>query len=186
MKVFVHARPDGGVSVVRPVFNARLGAEFGDETFNPPMPAWTFWRKGPEPDSIVWAETEDEFLARLQTTIIPADATDVVIVDETAIPTDREFRNAWERDTSPGPNPIAVNMPKAAVIHMDKIRVKRDEALVAEDNKLRAAQDDNDGPAQAAIRTERKRLRNLPATFDLSGATTPTELSALWPAGLTR
>jgi hypothetical protein len=34
------------------------------------------------------------------------------------------------------------------------------------------------------VEEEKQKLRNLPATFDLSGAQTPEELSSLWPSEL--
>ena len=96
------------------------------------------------------------------------------------IPNDRNFRDAW-RD---GGSTVEVDMPKARVIHMDRIRVARDAALDTADNDLKTAEDNNDMPEIALIRNRRRTLRDIPATFDLSGATTPDALDALWPADL--
>lgn len=93
------------------------------------------------------------------------------------IPPNRKFRNAW----APG---LTVDMPKARIIHMDRIRAARDRTLAQADTNLARAQDDNDGPEQARLRTLRRTLRDLPQNFDLSGATTPEALDALWPAEL--
>ena len=49
------------------------------------------------------------------------------VVDITHIPADRAFRNAWKHDTSPAPEKIAIDMPKARDIAHEKRRAKRSE-----------------------------------------------------------
>jgi len=88
-------------------------------------------------------------------------------IDESDIPTDRTFRGAWGYD-------LSVDMPKARVIHMGKIRLARDERLNELDKRKYGAEKDD----------ERQVLRDIPTAFDLSTATTPDELKALWPTGL--
>lgn len=88
------------------------------------------------------------------------------------IPLDRTFRNAWTDD-----NPtqtIDVVMSKARQIHMDRIRIARDKRLRELDKRKYGAEFD----------AERQALRDLPQTFDLSGAKDPDELKALWPEEL--
>ena len=88
---------------------------------------------------------------------------------------DRTFRDAWV----PG---LAVDMPKARTIHMDRIRAKRNKELDRLD-KEHTKESGRGRKVQAdAIEAKRETLRNIPATFDLSGASTPEELAALWPA----
>ena len=106
------------------------------------------------------------------------------ICDSLDLPKGREFRNAWvNHPTRPG---LEVDMPKARVIHMDRIRAKRDEALAASDGPMLRAMENNDAPEIARLKAERQALREIPQTFALNGATTPAELSALWPPGLAR
>lgn len=93
----------------------------------------------------------------------------VVSVEEDDIPSDRYFRDAWDKY-------LQVDMTKAREIHMNRIRVQRDKRLVELDKRIYG--DDYDG--------ERNDLRNIPQTFDLSSAGTTEELKAMWPDDLDR
>jgi hypothetical protein len=68
MKRIIYTRPDGGISIVIPVINT-IGEIEGF--------------------------TEDDALARAMAKL-PTDAINPQIVEESDIPTDRTFRNAWE------------------------------------------------------------------------------------------
>ena len=81
--------------------------------------------------------------------------------------------------------PVNVNMTKARLIHMDRIRVVRNAELTAKDITFMRAVEAGDTDAQATIGTEKQVLRDIPATFDLTtGVTTPTQLKARWPTEL--
>ena len=81
--------------------------------------------------------------------------------------------------------PINVNMDKARVIHMDKIRVVRNAELVKEDVTFMRAVEDGDTDAQATIKTKKQTLRDIPATFDITtDVDTPEKLKAKWPTEL--
>ena len=81
--------------------------------------------------------------------------------------------------------PINVNMAKARVIHMDKIRVIRNRELAAKDITFMRAVEDCKADAQATIKTEKQNLRDIPQTFDITtGVDTPEKLKAKWPDGL--
>jgi len=81
--------------------------------------------------------------------------------------------------------PINVNMTKARVIQMDKIRVVRNEELVKKDVTFMRAVEAGDTSAQATIATEKQVLRDIPATFDITtGVDTPEKLKAKWPTEL--
>lgn len=141
-KRIVYTRPDGGVSVVQPSPNGRRESE-----------------------------TEQEWLDRIVAKDVPADATDVRIVDEADVPADRTFRNAWKRDG----NGIGCDMAKAREIHMGRIRFARDKELSRLDiEQLKGVN----------VAARKQELRDLPQTFDLSSAATPDALKALWPADL--
>ena len=87
---------------------------------------------------------------------------------------------AWEMDTDGTPK---VNMPKARGVHMDCIRICRNEELVKKDITFMRAVEAGDTSAQAAIATEKQVLRDIPVTFDLT-TDTPIQLKAKWPAEL--
>jgi len=81
--------------------------------------------------------------------------------------------------------PVNVNMTKARVIHMDKIRLVRNKELAARDITWMKAAEAGDTSAQATIATEKQVLRDIPATFDITtGVTTPEALKAKWPSEL--
>ena len=81
--------------------------------------------------------------------------------------------------------PINVNMAKARVIHMDKIRVIRNRELAAKYISFMRAVEDGNTDAQATIKTEKQNLRDIPQTFDITtGVDTPEKLKAKWPDGL--
>jgi len=95
------------------------------------------------------------------------------------IPADRTFRAAWSAG-------MVVDMAKARTIHMASIRKARDAALPALDVEFSKALGRRDNAKADAVEAQRQVLRDLPTTFDLTGAKTPEELKALWPEGLPR
>jgi hypothetical protein len=94
------------------------------------------------------------------------------IVDESAIPSDRYFRDAWKVKTGG----VEVDMPRARDIHMKNIRTERNKKLEALDVETLKGND---------VQAEKQILRDLPTTVDLSSASTAEELKALWPSELT-
>ena len=76
--------------------------------------------------------------------------------------------------------PVSVDMTKARVIHMNRIRVVRNAELVAKDITFMRAVEAGDTGAQSTIATEKQTLRDIPQTFDLT-TDTPEQLKALWP-----
>ncbi len=68
----IYSRPGGEVSIVTPMSEwiARLMAK---------------------------GMTEDEAIASIQAKDVPSDAVDVVVIEDTAVPFDRWFRNAWRQ-----------------------------------------------------------------------------------------
>lgn len=95
------------------------------------------------------------------------------IVNESDIPLDRTFRNAWTDDNET--ETIDVDMNKAQEIHMNNIRKVRDEKLKELDIETLKGND---------VQDQKQILRDIPQNFDLSGASTPEELKELWPSEL--
>lgn len=147
--VIVYTRPDGGVSVVRPAYGDKLR---------------------PKDDS------DAALLARCMARL-PADAINAQIVDDSAIPADRTFRNAWAAD-------LSVDMTKARAIQMERIRAARNAKLAALDPLWMRATGRGDTVTAAAVEAEREVLRNIPQTFDLTRAADADALKELWPAEL--
>ena len=81
--------------------------------------------------------------------------------------------------------PVNVNMTKARAIHLAEIRKVRNAELVKEDVTFMRAVEAEDTDAQAAIKTKKQTLRDIPATFDITtDVDTPEKLKAKWPAEL--
>ena len=78
---------------------------------------------------------------------------------------------------------IVVNMAKARVIHMDKIRAVRNKQLAGLDVPFMRAVETGDASELARIGSEKQVLRDIPQTLDLT-TDTPEELKAIWPIEL--
>ncbi len=104
------------------------------------------------------------------------------IIDIDKLPTDRTFRNAWTDD-----NPtetIDVHMNKARIIHMARIRQARAQKFIdmGFPNKLHPELET--GIISKETRDKLQTLRDIPQNLDLSKASTPEELKAIWPEEL--
>ena len=124
---------------------------------------------------------EEELLAACVERNVPAGVA-YRIVEASVIPTHRLFRNAWSDDG----NDVVVDMAEARGIHMDDIRIDRDKALLELDITFMRAVEDGDTDEQDAASTAKQALRDIPETFDLSSASTPEQLTVLWPDDLDR
>lgn len=97
------------------------------------------------------------------------------------LPAERTFRDAWEADASTGV--ISVDMGAARDIWRDKIRQCRTEPLEALDAAFMKALET--GADTTQIAADKQALRDAPADSAIDAATTPEELAAVQPAGLT-
>lgn len=161
MQVILYARADGGVSIVRPVINTHTLVD-GEIV--------------PIPETL----TEEAALIRAMNGLPPeVDRNAAFVVDESAIPTDRTFRDAWVLTA----DALAVDMTKARDIHRDRIRAARAPLLAAADVAyLRALEA---GQNTAAIVARKNALRDAPNDPAIDAAATPAALAAIWPSILT-
>ena len=113
-------------------------------------------------------------------TFIKIGATSYDAADYT-LPAERTFRDAWEADASTGV--ISVDMGAARDIWRDKIRQCRTEPLEALDAAFMKALET--GADTTQIAADKQALRDAPADSAIDAATTPEELAAVQPAGLT-
>ena len=125
------------------------------------------------------AVNSDEGLAAAQAKL-PADAINPKVVDISAIPQDRTFRNAWQQNETL----VQHEMVKAREIHRDHLRQIRGPLFAANDLAIRDAQIDGDAAALAQAVARRNALRNVTADPAIDAATTPEELKAVIPAVL--
>ncbi len=103
-------------------------------------------------------------------------------MEDSAIPKDREFREAWA-DITPEPM-IDIDMVKARAIHLNRIRVKRNVELARLDIEAIRAEDMGLVDELTKIKAKKQILRDLPQTIqiDLDKAKTVEELKAIQPA----
>lgn len=102
-----------------------------------------------------------------------------LIVDATAIPSDRSFRNAWKRNG----RSIEHDMPKAREVHRDRIRAARTSRLAELDVALQRELE-NPRPNTAAIAAQKQALRDATAAPAIDAAQTVDELKATWDTAL--
>ena len=114
------------------------------------------------------------------TTFIKIGATSYDAADY-EVPAERTFRGAWEANTGIGV--ISVDMAAAKDIWRDKIRQARTEPLVALDTAYMKALET--GADTTQIVADKQALRDAPSDPAIDSATTPEELAAVQPAGLT-
>lgn len=106
------------------------------------------------------------------------------IIDESDIPTDRLFRNAWT-DQYDTPT-VDVDMDKARNIHMDRIREVRNRELLDSDRALMKALDQGNDNMINELKSKRQELRDLPQMFqsEVDECECPYKLKDIWPDGL--
>ena len=81
---------------------------------------------------------------------------DYEIVDVSDVPSDRTYRNAWKHDTTASIQKIGVVLADAQAISLEKVRAKRDEALLEIDKQYAIAQ--RTGADTASLDAERLSL----------------------------
>lgn len=123
-------------------------------------------------------ESEEQCLARLMPTVVPAGAVNARIVEFSEIPTDRSFRDAWT-DTG---SSVTVDMPKAREIHREKLRRLRKPKLEALD--VEALRNITNSAKLAEIEARKQELRDATAFPAIDTAATPDALKLAVPSCL--
>jgi len=149
MKKIIYTRPDGGLCVVHPVINTRGEAE---------------------------GFTEDDALARALAKL-PADAINPQVVEASAIPADRTFRNAWKS----GAGNVEHDMPKCCELLKGMLRANRVPQLAALDTAYMRADEAGDIAEKKRIAARKQVLRDVTSNHAIAAATTVAELKALIP-----
>ena len=96
------------------------------------------------------------------------------IVDDSVIPTDRSFRNAWVQDSKT----IKTDMAKAREIHKTNIRNARVSKLAELDIEFQKALETSSSTTD--IVSKKQALRDAPADSAIASATTEAKLKAQW------
>tara|TARA_Y100000296_G_scaffold84429_2_gene117756 strand:+ start:1189 stop:1725 length:537 start_codon:yes stop_codon:yes gene_type:complete len=100
-------------------------------------------------------------------------------LEEKELPRDRVFRDAWEWGNS-----IDINMDKARIIHMDRIRKVRDEELAKEDIEFQKAMESGTKADRDKVAARKQALRDIPQNFNLEVYLRPDDLQSSWPPEL--
>jgi hypothetical protein len=104
---------------------------------------------------------------------VPVDATNIQVLEDTEVPSDRTFRNAWAQGEQG--KKIGVHVPTAKLIAHDKRRVKRAQELAPLD--IEATIPAKATQAEAARQVIRDKHANIQTAID--ACTTPEELKAI-------
>ena len=94
------------------------------------------------------------------------------IVEDSVIPTDRSFRNAWKQNSKT----IETDMTKAKEIHKDKIRIARTPKLAELDIEFQKALETSSSTTD--IVAKKQALRDAPAASGISTAASEADLKA--------
>lgn len=132
-------------------------------------------RPANETDEQLWARIIARFPKQADSSPIPH-----WIIEAPQMPAGRTFRNAWRCVDGQ----LKVDMVQARLIQMDRIRQVRNKALEALDVPWLKAMETGDQTTAAEIARQKQLLRDIPQTFNLSGARTTTSLKTLWPPEL--
>ena len=126
---------------------------------------------------------DQEFLESIQDRTVPKGIKSTLINGSSLAKLGRYFRDAWELSGST----VIINMEKARKIHLDVIRVKRNEHLAALDIPFIVALEKGDQALIADISKTKQMLRDIPQTLDLvTNVKTPEDLQNIWPSNLTQ
>ena len=96
------------------------------------------------------------------------------IVEDSVIPTDRTFRDAWIQDSKT----IKTDMAKAREVHKTKIREARTSKLAELDIEFQKALET--GASTTDIVSKKQALRDAPADSAIASADTEAKLKAQW------
>lgn len=123
-------------------------------------------------------ETDIQFLERIKEKDVPKDATNVYIEDASKLPTDRYFRNAWEIKS----RKVEINMPKAKVIKLGKLRAERTKLMAGLDVEYMMSDEIADEKAKADIVSKKQKLRDFPKEPEFLNIDDPEELKNYKPS----
>lgn len=102
------------------------------------------------------------------------------VVDESAIPSDRTFRDAWVHEGEK----VGVDMPRAREIHKERLRSIRAPILESLDVQFMRAVETGDDAKKADVAAKKQALRDVTAHPGIESAQTPDDLKAVIPEAL--
>ena len=123
--------------------------------------------------NVVIVHPVESDLAEVAKKTVP-DGVSYETVEDSAIPADRSFRDAWKQNSKT----IETDMAKAKEVHKNKIRVARELLLNNLDVEyIKALETSAD---TSSIISKKQALRDAPADSAIAAAKTEAELKAQW------
>lgn len=156
MKKIIFTKPDGSLAVVHPYINTHTKVD---------------GQIVPIPEDITEEEAVNRAISKL-----PPDAINPQVVDESVIPSDRTFRNAW----AAAEGRVVHDMAKCRELHATYLRTLRKPLLEAADIEFMRALEQ--GLSTTEIVARKQALRDVTADPAIAEAKTPEELKAVIPA----
>ncbi len=105
------------------------------------------------------------------------------IIDESILP-DMSYQESFCDFDSKGN--IKIDLDVARKVKLKEIRDARNKQLRLLDKESEKAYDEKDTVKMKEIEEQKKELRDLPKSVDLSKATSINDLQEIWPEGLTK
>lgn len=180
MNVVIYQRPnDGMVSVIYPalqpepvIIDITPYDENNTEVATPPTVTSDITIHFPTYREFINAgETDDA--AKLRFGIDNLDVTlECFVVDSSTLPNNRYFRNAWCINNGQ----VSINMDMARAIHLEKLRILRNEKLNLLDKLYMIALENNNESEKNNIALLKQQLRDMPATLNLATINNADEL----------
>jgi hypothetical protein len=134
MKIIIFTKPNGEIGIVHPREGFRLASKVTldgvEYPINPPASVDSIFRRWPVEGAVAeWAETEEEFLARVQSKSVPVDALNPVAIDGSVLPADRSKRKAWRQQG----NTVVVDAAIESQMDGEAARVSEIESNISTD-----------------------------------------------------
>ena len=108
---------------------------------------------------------------------VPKEATSYRIAHRDDLPKDREFRDAWT-DKFDTPT-VDIDLDKAKIIHLDRLRAERDDKLKELDVEVIKALGQKDDKQLQILENEKEMLRTIPERFQTIDIQTVDQLKSI-------
>lgn len=155
MKKIAYTRADGGVSIVIPAPKEAL-------------------------EKVLGPLTDEQYESHVRERSIPADATNVMDVEDESFLIDREFRDAWTSDGKV----ITHDLEKARKIQLERIRAAREPKLATLDKEFMLAIEKGDEAKRSEIVASKQQLRDITEPLKALQPASIEDIKAAFPLQL--
>ena len=124
---------------------------------------------------VVTPINKNKTIEEIAAQVVP-DGISYEIIEDSAVPTDRSFRDAWKQNNKT----IETDMTKAREVHKQKIRFARELLFADLDVEFQKALETDDATKKTEVINKKQALRDAPADNAINEATDETSLKAQW------